>query len=64
MPIASPVSKNLTGGFIKLKSGYAKDFVYPIDEIDLFLDGFLTYTHEGKSFTLRNPMIETVKALK
>lgn len=53
MPIASPLSKNLTGGFIKLKSGYAKDFVSPIDEIDFFLDGSLTYTHEGKSFTAR-----------
>ena len=53
MPIASPVSKNLTGGFIELKPGYAKDFLSPIDEIDFFLDGSLTYTHEGKSFTAR-----------
>ena len=33
--------------------GYAKDFVSPIDEIDFFLDGSLTYTYEGKSFIAR-----------
>ena len=74
MPIASPVSKNLTGGFIKLKSGYAKDFVSPIDEIDFFLDGLLPYIYEGKSFAARKGdvvffvtfplMMETVEALK
>ena len=31
LPIDSPVSKNLTGGFTRLKSGYVKDFVYPRD---------------------------------
>lgn len=53
MPIASPVSKHLTGGFIQIKPGCAKDFLSPIDEIDFFLDGLLTYKHEGKSFTAR-----------
>jgi ethanolamine utilization protein EutQ len=49
--IASPVSKNMTAGYIRLDAGYSKEFESPIDEIDLFLEGSLTYTCEGKSFT-------------
>ena len=51
--IASPASKNMTAGYIKLKPGYAKEFESPIDEIDLFLDGSLTYTCEGDTFTAK-----------
>ena len=39
--ICSPRSKNMTAGFIRLKPGYVKDFVLPIDEVDLFLEGSL-----------------------
>jgi ethanolamine utilization protein EutQ len=49
--IASPASKHMTAGYIQLKPGYAKEFESPIDEIDLFLDGSLTYTCEGQTFT-------------
>ena len=49
--IASPESKNMTAGYIKLKPGYDKEFVCPVDEIDLFLEGSLTYTCEEKTFT-------------
>jgi len=49
--IASPVSKHMTGGYIRLKAGYAKEFVSPVDEIDMFIEGSLTYTYEGKTFT-------------
>lgn len=49
--IASPVSKNMTAGYLRLHPGYAKEFESPVDEVDLFLEGSLTYTCEGKSFT-------------
>jgi ethanolamine utilization protein EutQ len=49
--IASPASKNMTAGYIRLKPGYAKEFESPLDEVDLFLEGSLTYTCEGETFT-------------
>ena len=51
--IASPLSKNLTAGYIRLDPGYAKEFESPIDEVDLFLEGSLTYTSEGETFTAK-----------
>ena len=51
--IASPASKHMTAGYIRLEKGYAKEFESPIDEIDLFLEGTLTYTCEGKTFTAK-----------
>jgi ethanolamine utilization protein EutQ len=51
--IASPASKYMTGGYIRLKAGYVKDFVSPVDEIDMFIEGSLTYTYEDKTFTAR-----------
>ena len=51
--IASPVSKNMTAGYIRLDPGYAKEFESPIDEVDLFLEGSLTYTCDGKTFTAK-----------
>ena len=52
-PIASPISKNLTGGFLRLQPGYTEDLTSPLDEIDLFLEGSLTYSFGGKSFIAR-----------
>jgi ethanolamine utilization protein EutQ (cupin superfamily) len=49
--ICSPVSKNMTAGFIRLQLGYTKDFVSPLDEVDLFLEGSLTLTFGDNSFT-------------
>jgi ethanolamine utilization protein EutQ len=49
--VASPASKNMTAGYLKLNPGYDKEFVCPVDEIDLFLEGSLTYVCEGKTFT-------------
>ena len=51
--IASPVSRNMTAGYLRLRDGYTKEFVSPVDEVDLFLEGSLTYSCEGKSFTAR-----------
>jgi len=49
--IASPISKNMTAGYLRLLPGYSKEIESPVDEVDLFLEGALTYTCEGKSFT-------------
>ena len=49
--IASPVSQNMTAGYIRLDPGYHRDIESPIDEVDLFLEGSLTYTSEGTTFT-------------
>ena len=47
--IASPKSKNLTGGFLRLKPGYDKELQSPVDEIDLFLEGSLTLECDGQT---------------
>ena len=39
--IASPVSKNMTGGYLRLYPGYKKELEIPLDEIDVFLEGSL-----------------------
>lgn len=49
--IASPVSKNMTGGYLRLHPGYTKELESPVDEIDLFIEGALTLTSEGETFT-------------
>ena len=51
--IASPVSRNMTAGYIRLDPGYDKELESPVDEIDLFLEGTLTYVCEGTTFTAR-----------
>ena len=51
-PINYPVSKNMTAGYLNLKPGYSMEIEKtPSDEVDLFLEGSLTYIYEGKSFT-------------
>ena len=49
--IASPASKNMTAGYIRLEPGYHREIESPVDEVDLFLEGSLTCTSEGKTFT-------------
>ena len=49
--IDSPLSKHMRAGFLRLDPGYSKDLESPLDEIDLFMEGSLTVTFEGKSFT-------------
>ena len=51
--IASPVSKNLTAGYLRIEAGYADQLDAPLDEINLLLEGEMTYTSEGNSFTAR-----------
>jgi ethanolamine utilization protein EutQ (cupin superfamily) len=51
-PINYPLSKNMTAGYLQLKPGYSLEIgKTPADEVDLFLEGSLTYNYEGKSFT-------------
>jgi len=52
-PIASPKSKNMTGGFLRLKPGYDKELQSPVDEIDLFLEGSLTLTFDGQTLNAK-----------
>ena len=49
--IDSPVSKSMRAGYLRLLVGYAKEFSSQADEVNLFLEGSLTYSCEGKSFT-------------
>jgi len=53
LAIDSPVSKHMSAGYIRLHPGYAKELESPVDEVDLFLEGSLTYTCEGNSFTAK-----------
>jgi len=59
--IKSPVSNTMTAGYIKLEPGYSRELESPIDEIDLFLEGSLTYTFDGQSFTAQKGDIVFVK---
>ena len=51
--IDSPESTHMTAGYLRLAPGYSKDLESPVDEIDLFMEGSLTVTCEGKTFTAR-----------
>lgn len=51
--IASPASKNMTAGYLKIEAGYADQLDAPLDEINLVLEGEMTYTSEGKTFTAK-----------
>lgn len=51
--IDSPVSKSMRVGYLRLLEGYVKEFESTVDEVNLLLEGSLTYTCEGKSFTAK-----------
>jgi ethanolamine utilization protein EutQ (cupin superfamily) len=59
--IASPASQNMTAGYIRLDAGYHRDIESPVDEVDLFLEGSLTYTAEGTTFTAQKGDIVFIK---
>ena len=59
--IASPASRNMTAGYIRLDPGYHRDIESPVDEVDLFLEGSLTYTSEGTTFTAQKGDIVFIK---
>jgi len=51
--IKSPISHHMTAGYIRLDAGYQRYIESPVDEVDLFLEGTLTYSSESESFTAR-----------
>lgn len=51
--IDSPISKHMTAGYLRLDPGYSKELESPVDEIDLFVEGSLTLTFDGKTFTAK-----------
>ncbi len=51
--IKSPASSTMTAGYIKLDPGYFRQIESPVDEVDLFLEGSLTYSADGQTFTAR-----------
>jgi ethanolamine utilization protein EutQ (cupin superfamily) len=59
--VASPVSKNMTAGYIRLDPGYHRDIESPVDEVNLFLEGSLTYTAEGTTFSAKKGDIVFIK---
>ena len=59
--IKSPASQNMTAGYIRLDPGYHREIQSPVDEVDLFLEGSLTYTSEGTAFTAQKGDIVFIK---
>jgi ethanolamine utilization protein EutQ len=59
--IKSPASGNMTAGYIRLDPGYFREVESPVDEIDLFIEGTLTYSFDGQSFTAKKGDIVFVK---
>ncbi|MCX8045074.1 MAG: AraC family ligand binding domain-containing protein [Desulfobacterota bacterium] len=49
--IDKPVSTYMTAGYLRLKPGYDRTLSTEYEEINLFLEGSLTYTFEEESFT-------------
>ena len=59
--IKSPASQNMTAGYIRLDPGYHREIQSPVDEVDLFLEGSLTFTAEGTTFTAQKGDIVFIK---
>ena len=59
--IKSPASQNMTAGYIRLDPGYHREIESPVDEVDLFLEGSLTYTAEGTTFNAQKGDIVFIK---
>lgn len=49
--IDKPISKHMTAGYLRLKAGYDRQLSTEYEEVNVFLEGTLTYTFDGKSFT-------------
>ena len=48
--IDKPISKHMTAGFLELKPGYDRELSTEYEEINVFLEGSLTYEFDGESF--------------
>ena len=51
----------MTAGYIRLDSGYHREIESPVDEVDLFLEGSLTYTAEGTTCTAQKGDVVFIK---
>lgn len=51
--IDKPVSKHMTAGYLELKPGYDRVLSTEYEEVNVFLEGSLTYEFEGTSFIAR-----------
>ena len=51
--IDKPISKHMTAGFLELKPGYDRELSTEYEEVNVFLEGSLTYTFDGESFVAR-----------
>ena len=49
--VDKPVSQYMTAGYLELKSGYDRELTTEYEEVNLFLEGSLTYSFDGQSFT-------------
>jgi ethanolamine utilization protein EutQ (cupin superfamily) len=48
--VDTPISKHMTAGYLELKPGYDRELSTEYEEVNLFLEGSLTYSFEGKRF--------------
>ncbi len=51
--VDKPVSRHMTAGYLKLKPGYARELSTEYEEVNLFLEGSLTYSFGEERFTAR-----------
>jgi len=49
--VDKPLSQYMTAGYLKLKPGYDRELSTEYEEVNLFLEGSLTYSFEGERFT-------------
>jgi uncharacterized cupin superfamily protein len=53
MPIHKPISQHMTAGYLELKPGYDRELKTEYEEVNVFIEGSLTYAFDGESFVAR-----------
>ena len=53
MPIDKPISQYMTAGYLELKPGYDRELKTEYEEVNVFLEGSLTYAFDDESFVAR-----------
>jgi len=49
--VDKPISQHMTAGYLELKPGYDRELSTEYEEVNLFLEGSLTYSFEDETFT-------------
>ena len=49
--VDKPLSQYMTAGYLELKPGYDRELSTEYEEVNLFLEGSLTYSFGGERFT-------------